>query len=484
MTSLDKRKSMEWWAAAVAAYAAILTVDLAVPGAVAVAVLHVGPVMLGLRFPRTRDVWALAAVSVALILLGGLAHGPGPEDPSPWFAHANRGIALGSVLACATLVWLNRTWGESLDQRTRELEDLRRALDQAAIVVVTDPRGLILDVNETFCLISGYAREEIVGKTHRMLRSGVHPKAFMADLWDTIKAKQIWRGEICNRAKDGRLYWVDTTIVPILGADGEVDRFLAIRFDITARKEAQARLVAQEGLARLGEMAAVVAHEVKNPLAGMKSALQVIGRRLPEDSMDRRVVHDILARIDSLHASLQDMLIFARPPEPRFAPVRVQDMARACLILAERDPLSEHVDLDVSGDDVEVVADHALCEEALLNLVLNAAQAMEGRGRVQIRCEARPTEVLLHVDDTGPGVPEEVRERIFQPFFTTRTRGTGLGLSIVQQVASRHGGALRLTRTGPEGSTFTLVLPRFRESALRIVGETPAPVEASPPSNG
>ncbi len=451
--------------AALAVYAAVFTLDLAVDPAVAVSVLYVGPVMMGLRFPKHRDVWLLAGLSTLLVLLGAIAHWPAPAHTDWTLVRANRLIAVASVVSCGTLVWLNRVYQDTIDARTLELENVRHALDQAAIVVTTDHRGVITEVNDTFCAISGFERAEILGKTHRLLRSGVHDRAFMKDLWDTIRSGKVWRGELCNRAKDGRLYWVDTTIVPMRDTTGAIDRFLAVRFEITERKEAQAKLAAQEGLTRLGEMAAVVAHEVKNPLAGIKAALQVIGRRLPEESMDRRVVHDIIARVDSLHASLQDMLVFARPPTPVLAPVSAHEMARACLVLAARDPLAEQARLTVSGPDVVITADRSLIEEALLNLVLNATQAMEGRGEVRVQTEMDADNLLIHVHDDGPGVPEALRERIFQPFFTTRTRGTGLGLSIVQQIATRHGGHLRLTRTGPSGSTFTLVLPTRRAEA-------------------
>ncbi|MGQ9528429.1 MAG: PAS domain S-box protein [Chloroflexus sp.] len=128
----------------------------------------------------------------------------------------------------------------------KESRDVMNALDESTILSIADPEGHILEVNERFCAITGYRADELIGKDHRMFKSGVHPPEFFADLWQTIQAGHIWRNEVCNRAKDGRLFWVDTTIVPFVGDDGKPERYLAIRFDITARKQSEEQLRASE----------------------------------------------------------------------------------------------------------------------------------------------------------------------------------------------------------------------------------------------
>jgi len=340
-----------------------------------------------------------------------------------------------------------------------QLADFKRALDHAAIVATTDVSGRITYVNDTFCRISGYSREELLGQDHRVINSAYHSKDFIRNLWQTIASGDVWHGEIRNKAKDGHFYWVDTTIVPFLNERGKPYQYIAIRSDITARKAAEDKLAHQAGLARVGQMAAVVAHEVRNPLAGIKGAVQVLmSRRAPEDG-ELPVMRDIVARIDSLSELINDLMIYARPRPPRLSVVELRPLLNDAISIVRRDPAGQAIEIVVDGEEVSVAVDGELVRATVLNLLLNAAQAMSGRGRIGIVLGRREGSAVLEIHDTGPGISAEIRDQVFDPFFTTKARGGGLGLPIARRTAELHGGTLTLACPDTGGTVVTLTLP-------------------------
>jgi len=342
---------------------------------------------------------------------------------------------------------------EMAPETEAQLADLKRALDHAAIVATTDVTGRITYVNDKFVEISGYERGELIGQDHRIINSGLHPPEFMRNLWVTIANGRVWHGEIRNRAKNGHFYWVDTTIVPFLDDRGKPYQYIAIRSDITARKAAEEQLVQQAALAHLGQMAAVVAHEVKNPLAGIKAAMQVLmARRLSSDP-EIAVMRDIVARIDSLNELIQDITLFARPRPPKRSEVTVAFVIDEAVALLRRDPMGAELDVAVSSADGSAIADGDMVRAAIVNLLLNAAQAMNGRGTIRIAAEVRDGSWMIDVTDSGPGIPSDIRQTVFDPFFTTKARGGGLGLPIAKRVAELHGGTLALSFPETGGTT-------------------------------
>jgi two-component system CheB/CheR fusion protein len=340
-----------------------------------------------------------------------------------------------------------------------QLADLKRAIDHAAIVAITDVSGRITYVNDKFCEISGYSTEELIGQDHRIINSAFHSKEFIRDLWRTIAKGHVWHGEIRNRAKDGHYYWVDTTIVPFLDAHEKPYQYIAIRADITARKAAEERLAQQAALARLGQMAAVVAHEVKNPLAGIKGAMQVLMSRRASDDSESVVMGDVVARIDALNELIQDLMMFARPRPPRLSKVNVRHLLDEAVIMLRRDPIGSSLDVQIEAGDGSITADPDLIRATVLNLLLNAAQAMNGRGRIRVTGERRDGVWAIEVRDSGPGIPIELRHEVLEPFFTTKARGGGLGLPIAKRVAELHGGTLTLTCPESGGTAVTVTLP-------------------------
>jgi PAS domain S-box-containing protein len=436
--------------------AAVFIADINVPFDVAICALYGVVVLAGLFMRDPRFPWVTAALVTVLTVVGGWLSPPGGPVI---YGVANRALTLAGIWISAWLVSQYARVGRALDRSLKDLADTNFALDQAAIVATTDVKGKITYINDKFCEISQYSREELLGQDHRIINSGYHPKEFIRGLWTTIAGGRIWRGEIRNRAKDGSLYWVDTTIVPFLDERGKPYQYMAIRSDITERKHTEALLREQAALARLGEMAAVVAHEVKNPLAGIRGALQVISGRMPETSRDRSIMGDIVERLDSLNDIVQDLLIFARPREPKLAPVPLAELLENTAALLRKDPAHAAAHVTVTGDRPTINADAEQLQIVMLNLLLNAAQAAGSAGEVRVSVASRNGLCRIAIADSGPGIPAEIRERIFEPFFTTKHRGTGLGLPTAKRVVERHHGEIAVA-CPPEGGTIvTVTLP-------------------------
>jgi two-component system CheB/CheR fusion protein len=326
-------------------------------------------------------------------------------------------------------------------------------------VATTDTRGVISYVNDKFCEISKYSRAELLGQDHRIINSAYHPKEFIRNLWVTIANGQIWRGEIRNRAKDGSIYWVDTTIVPFLDDRSKPFQYMAIRYEITERKRTEELLREQAALARLGQMAAVVAHEVKNPIAGIRGALQVIASRMAAESRDRKIITDIIARLDALNGIVQDLLVFARPRVLRLEPVDLRSLIANTADLITRDPSMHGLRIRVSHVEAVARADSEQLQIVFHNVLTNAAQAMGGTGDVAVDIQRTSAGWRLAFADHGPGMPREVREKAFDAFFTTKHRGTGLGLPTARRIVEAHGGEIAIDAPAGGGTVVSISLP-------------------------
>lgn len=446
----------------------IFLLDLALPLGMATGMLYVFVILLGLWI-RWRPFPAVAASTAWILLIADTAFN-WTDDP-PGMIFFNRPLMTLIFWVTAALVSRFSRIERESEGQIRQLADLKYALDQSAIVATTDVTGRITYVNDKFCEISKYSREELLGKDHRLINSGAHPKEFIRDLWHTIARGKVWQGEILNRAKDGSPYWVDTTIVPFVDARHHPYQYTAIRHDITARKQMEARLREQAALARVGQMAAVVAHEVRNPLAGIKGAMQVLEARRPEGDPEAPVMRDIVSRVDSLGELVNDLLLFARPTPPRVNTLAVRPLLQQAADIARRDPAGARTDITIAGPDLTIDGDAELIKALFLNLLLNSAQAMSGAGRIELTVTEITHGVQIVVRDYGPGIPEHLRQEIFEPFFTTKTRGGGLGLAIARRTAELHGGSLVLGQPEGGGTEMIVTLARRPLDAPRLATE-------------
>jgi len=379
-------------------------------------------------------------------------------------------------------------------QMMENLRDIENALDESSIVAITDAKGVITYVNEKFCEISKYDRIELIGKTHRVINSGYHPKTFFQNMWETIKKGGVWKGEVKNRAKDGSEYWMNTTIVPFVDENGSPHQFISIRSDITDRVKAEAALAERtEQLARARDEAvkasliksqflANMSHELRTPLnaiIGYSEMLQeeaeILGE--PEFAEDLAkiskagnhlltLINDILD-ISKIEAGKMELF-----PEPCNLPDLVQDTIATIRPLVENKGNKLLVKCEHEG---MITADVTKLRQILINLLSNANKFTDA-GTITFKVVKASKNgragYNFSVQDTGIGMSPDQLDKLFQPFTqadastTRKYGGTGLGLTISQRYSRLMGGDIRVESGLGEGTLFTCWLPAAPQDVI------------------
>ena len=418
------------------------------------------------RFPDARVVARLGAESFVGIplrdgtgrVLGGLAvmH-DGPME--------RLGLAesLLSVFAIRAATEMER-------RRTEQRLSLQSAVMEAAAnaIVITAPDSTIQWINPAFTRLTGYSLAEAIGQTTRLLNSGRQPRGFYADLWQTITAGKVWRGEMVNRRKDGTLYTERMTITPVLQSSGSsgtaaITHFVAVKEDVTALKQMEEQLRRAQRMEAVGRLAGGVAHDFNNLLQAMLGLTQLERLRGgdPATSAERlQEMEELLRRGAQL---TQQLLLFSRREEPRTERFDLNDGIRESAKLLQR-LLRADVTLafELAAEPLPVEADRGQIGQVCMNLAVNAADAMPEGGTLTVRSGRERDDVWFSVTDTGHGIPEPIRDHIFEPFFTTKgdQRGTGLGLAVVHGIVTQHGGEVEVESAVGRGATFRVMLPR------------------------
>ncbi len=440
------------------------------------------------RQEQPADPWPDQLLSAAIGVLLSAALGA-----VIWLMASTRARAMSIARAMTNELERAKSGAEKM---LKEMEVLRQTVDAYTLYSVTDLSGSIIDVNENFCRLCGYSRDELLGHTHKVISSGVHPREFWDEMWHTVMSGRPWRGEVCSRAKDGSLFWVQATIAPYFGPDGAIEKLVSMRLDITDRKEAQrqlelrneeltrARIAAEAASRAKSEFLANMSHEIRTPMTAILGYADVLGNDEDWNANPARR-HEALATIrrngEHLLMVINNILDISKieagamgiervPTDPaQLVEDVVSLMSVRCAeksLRLERVYESE-IPREMPGDPVRI-------RQILINLVANAIKFTE-RGSVSIHARyepgAEPT-LRFHIRDTGIGMTPAQIAGLFRPFtqadetMTRRFGGTGLGLAIAHRLAGLMGGSITVTSTVGEGSEFVFSLPVRSERAV------------------
>ena len=351
--------------------------------------------------------------------------------------------------------------GAAPDERTGAAR--WRAIVHSAVdgIVVIDAHGTIEAFNAAAQRMFGYQESEAIGRNVKLLMpepDRSRHDGYIEHHLRTGETRVIGLGRaVTGQRRDGSTFPLHLSVGGF-ELDGE-KHFTAILHDLSRRTELEDRLREATALARLGEMAAVIAHEVKNPLAAVRGAIQVLGGRLPASTSDAAIVKEIIARLDGLNDLIQDLLIFSRPPQPKLATIDLAALLTSVATLLRTDPAFASLEITIDSAVPPVVADGNLMNIVFQNLLINAAQAMQGRGTITITVDASAGWHRVVVKDEGPGIPAEIRAELFRPFKTTKARGTGLGMATAKRLVELHGGHIQVTCPPSGGTEVAVRLP-------------------------
>jgi len=330
-------------------------------------------------------------------------------------------------------------------------------------IILTDTKGTITDINKAFTKLFGWEPEEVIGKTTKILRSPGTSNEFYETMWQSINKHGKWKGEITNKHKNGTLIPVLLSITPIV-ENKRIIGYMGIDIDMTESKKLQEQMARSERFATIGQMAAKIAHEIRNPLSSISLNAELLGDEIQSLSFDKNeadsLLKSIMNEVDRLAKLTNEYLQFSRMPATVLNKHDLKKVVSNIKLFVEKELKSKKISLqlDLPPEPVILYLDKDKMKQVLLNMIRNSIESLNNNGFINISIKQNQIETHLLVSDNGPGIEKEDQQKIFEPFYTTKKVGTGLGLAICKQMVEDQNGSIHFLNNKP-GAQFLIILP-------------------------
>jgi PAS domain S-box-containing protein len=351
-----------------------------------------------------------------------------------------------------------------LKEKEKELDVLRTRAEERAGLMEDYSENILRSVPSGVVSLDGNWRTVTVNTAaERILEiraedvAGKDISAVFTGSVDLKSLGTVERGETQYITPSRKRRWLGYSFTPLVDASEEVIGQLLIFTDLTELKALQSQVELRQRLASLGEMAAGIAHELRNPMGVIDGYMRLLSKKV--DPSLAQTVEAVSEEVALMNRIITEFLSFARPRELNLEDVNLRGLLEECRgsVLGDREDVEVSIQVE---DDVTIRADRTLLRQAFTNLIQNAADAQEGGGSIAFTGTAEDEFLILAVGDAGPGIDEEIREKVFLPFFTTKEQGTGLGLPLVHRIITGHGGSIEILDTVEGGTMFRVKLPR------------------------
>jgi two-component system NtrC family sensor kinase len=362
-----------------------------------------------------------------------------------------------------------------MERELKEANDFLMNLIESSVdgIIVTDMKGDILIFNKGAEDLLGYKSEEVVGKMN--IRS-IYQHGVAKEVMEKLRSPdfggvgKLTSFPIFHRRKDGELIEGDLSASLIYDEKGNEIASVGIFKDLRERlkmerelRDIQQALLQSEKLAAMGRLTSQIAHELNNPIYGIMNTLELLKTEIPPESKRRRILELSLSETQRLAEMLRNMLSFSKPEEEKRRPIKINELIEGILLVMEKQMRESNIQVETffAPDIQEVMASTNQMRQVMLNILKNAKEAMPKGGILTVKTGREDNKVLIQIQDTGTGIPEEIRDKIFEAFFTTKqkVKGVGLGLSVCYGIIKDHGGEIKVESEEGKGTTFVISLP-------------------------